>query len=1053
LSIEEPGFQIAVPQKKTVRSSVLNLTALTAVLWYVFFEIGLSQSPRIQFEHLSIDQGLSNATVTAIIQDHLGFIWVGTEDGLNKYDGYTFTVFKHHPADSSSIIGNNIRALSVDSDGNLWIGTDSGLDKYDQGRNRFVHYSRIVPSLAELNEVLITSLTFDDSGILWIATFGKGVLAYNPRTDSVTEYRHDAENTNSIAADVVTTIYIDSRMRVWIGTYSAGVTLLLPLQSKMINIRRLPSDAGGTTSSRAMAIAEDDVGRILVGTFGAGVCAYDERRQEFVRYPTTGDPLPVAIFSIASDHHGRLWIGTFDVGLQVFNSLDGTISRFRYNASDPGSISSDRIHVISQDHSGSMWMGTWKGGLSVYQPYKSKFEHYAHAWYDSSSLSDNTVWSILEDHTGTLWVGTEHGGLNRYEPDGNLFIHYTHMPSRPQSISSNFVKTICEDSSGMLWIGAYGGGIDKLDRSGNVIQRFHHNPDDPRSLAEDGVNILFFDRDNDLWVGGGYLDRYDHRTKGFIHYDSTKLGRVSFNAKDIQSITQDSSGALWIASFGGYLYRLDKKTNSVRQYPALGGLYCLHTDPSGAIWIGSFGKGLFRYKSATDDFENFTESDGLPSNFIKGIVSDDRGNLWLSTSKGLSRFNTKARSFRNYDPGDGLQAYEFRTASCFKGRSGRIYFGGVNGFNAFFPDSVYDNPIMPPVLLTSFKVFDKAFDVGASLSTLPEIKLSYWHDFFSFEFVALNFTSPEKNRYAYKLEGFDKEWISSGTRRYANYTHLDGGEYNFRVKASNNDDVWNEAGASIRIVISPPFWKTWWFLTASGTLVCISVYTLYRYRVGKILEVERTRAAISSDLHDDIGTSLTRIALFSDLAKREARSNLPTMYDRLDVIADISRSMLDQMNDIVWSVNPDNDSLQNIVLRMEDTAVKLFDAAGIEYHISLPPYVHDNKLPMTVRRNIFLVFKELVNNVIKHSQCTRADIEISFDSSSQTGTLTLVVSDDGKGFEPAREYQGNGLKNMRMRAQSIGGTMSIASSENGGARSTLIVPLSARRNLSYHLNR
>lgn len=1032
-----------LPQKQTPCSRLLNVTVLSAAVVYSFLEISFSQPARIHFEHLSIDQGLSNATVTAIVQDHLGYMWIGTEGGLNKYDGYAFTVFKHDPADSNSLIGNNIGSLSVDSDGNLWIGTDSGLDKYDQGRNRFDHYNRIVPALAALGEVLITALTFDDTGILWIATVGKGVLAYNPRTDSVSHYRHDVTNKNSIAEDNVTTIHIDSRHRVWIGTYSAGMTLLLPLEAKTLNILRLPTDAGSLASNRPMAIGEDDSGRILVGTFGGGLCVYDELRQEFVRYPTTGDRLPVVILSVAWDHRGRLWLGTFDAGLHVFNSVDRTITRFQYNASDPSSISSDRIHVLSQDQSGSMWVGTWKGGLNVYHPYKSKFEHYAHAWYDSASLSDNTVWSILEDRTGTLWAGTEQGGLNRYEPNASRFIHYTHIPSRLQSISSNFVKTICEDSSGILWIGAYLGGIDRLDRSGNVIERFHHDPDDPRSLAQNGVNTMFFDRDNDLWVGADYLDRYDHRTKRFIHYDSTKLGTDNFNSKNIQSITQDSSGALWIATFGRSLYRLDKKTNAVRQYRTLGVLYCLHTDLSGTIWIGSFGRGLFRYNPTTDDFENFTESDGLPSNFIKGIITDDRGDLWLSTSKGISRFNLKDRSFRNYDPGDGLQAYEFRTASCFKGRSGKIYFGGVNGFNAFFPDSLHDNPIVPPVLLTSFKIFDKPFDVGASLSTLPEIKLSYWQDFFSFEFVALNFTSPEKNRYAYKLEGFDKEWIACGIRRYANYTHLDGGEYIFRVKASNNDNVWNEAGTSIRLVISPPFWKTWWFLTALGTFVCIAIYSLYRYRVEKMLEVERTRAAISSDLHDDIGTSLTRIALFSDLAKREARSNVPTMYDRLDVIADISRSMLDQMNDIVWSVNPDNDSLQNMVLRMEDLAVKLFDAGGIEYHISLPPYVHDNKLPMAVRRNIFLVFKEMINNVIKHSQCDRADIAISFDSSSQTGTLTIVVSDDGKGFEPAREYPGNGLKNMRMRAQSIGGTVSIASAENGGARSTLIVPLSA----------
>ena len=490
------------------------------------------------------------------------------------------------------------------------------------------------------------------------------------------------------------------------------------------------------------------------------------------------------------------------------------------------------------------------------------------------------------------------------------------------------------------------------------------------------------------------------------------------------------------------MYRLDKKTDAVRQYRTLGGLYFLHTDLSGTIWVGSFGGGLFRYNSATDDFENFTESDGLPSNFIKGIISDDRGDLWLSTSKGLSRFNLKARSFRNYDPSDGLQAYEFRTASCFKGRSGKLYFGGVNGFNAFFPESVQDNPIVPPVLLTSFKIFDKPFDAGASLSPLSEIKLSYRQDFFSFEFVALNFTSPEKNRYAYKLEGFDKDWIASGTRRYANYTHLDGGEYIFRVKASNNDGVWNEEGTSIRLVISPPFWKTWWFIAAAGATVCIMFYSLYRYRLGKILEVERTRAAISKDLHDDIAASLTNIALFSDLAQRDVAAGATDVSHRLEKISNTSRSLLDAMNDIVWSINPDNDALEQTILRMEDYAVSMFDESDIDLHVRIPEELKNLKLPMEVRRNVFLIFKEAIGNIVKHSGCTRVDISISTtELTKRRKKLQLIIIDNGKGFNRSISAHGNGLKNMHARAVSVGGDIVILSDSGKGTKVEIILPI------------
>lgn len=1009
-----------------------------------------AQSQRLQFTHLGIEDGLSNETITTIVQDHDGFLWFGTEDGLNKYDGYTFTVFKHRQDDSLSIAGRTIGALCFDSSGNLWIGTDAGLDRYDRETGRVLHVSKMIGGLSNLNSVLINDLKFDRNGVLWIASGGRGVYSFDPVAGIAAHVAAISDAPGDRGNEYVSRLLVDHSNRVWVGS-DAGIGLISSDRKNTPRFRRLHGDTSHLPVDAITSMVEDRNGRIWIGTFGRGIYASDEHQQHLERVHILDQEQPKAVTALLPDENGKLWIGMFDEGLIVFDPIDHSADRYRNNPHDPKSISSDRIYRMLQDRSGSIWMGTWKGGISAYQPFASKFEHVAHAWYDSSTLSDNTVWSICEDRNDALWVGTDQGGLDRYDKKTRHFQHYSHSNEDPRSISSNSIKAICEDSSGELWIGTIEDGLNRYDRTRNRFIRYRHDPADLFSLSQDIINALTVDQDGDLWIGGNSLDRYDRNTGRFIHYDSVLFGTPLFKtiprtATAIQSMAEDHSGKLWIAMFPLGLFRLDKRTNAIVSYPQPSASYYVHVAASGTVWLGSFGHGLCRYNPSTDSFENFTEVHGLPSNFVKSILSDSRGILWLGTSKGLSRFNPKERTARNYGPGDGVQAYEFRTASCFKGRDGKLYFGGVNGFNAFYPDSVLDNPYVPPVVITTIKVLGKPLFIPSLNKLQSELQLSHEQNAFEFEFVGLNYTAPQKNQYAYMLEGLDREWVSNGTRRYANYTHLDGGTYTFRVKASNNDGVWNETGAAIQIIIHPPFWKRWWFITSLLLGAGLLLYSAYRYRLGKLLEIERTRSHIATDLHDDIGTSLTNIALFSDLAQRDVALGSPEAIHRLEKISQTSRALLDAMNDIVWSIKPENDALERTILRMEDYAVEMLEENGIDLHVQIPDQLKLLKLPMTVRRNLILIFKEAIGNVLKHAEATHVDVTVaSMDSGKEASGLHVSIVDNGHGFDPSSHKSGNGLQNMELRARNLNGSVLVASDGRLGTRVEIRFPLKSHK--------
>jgi len=866
----------------------------------LFFSSNLiAQEKNIRFERISLEEGLSQSIVFSIIQDSKGFMWFGTEDGLNRYDGYRFTIFKPDPEDPNSISHNIITSIFEDHFGVIWIGTNGGgLNRYNQEEESFVTFQNIPNDPNSLSHNNVSTIYEDRLGNLWIGSLVGGLNRFNRETESFIHYQNNPSDPISLSSNTISSIYEDRFNYLWIGTGGGGLNRLVPSNSEgsevtFIRYQNDSDDPNSLSSNNVTSIYEDRSGVLWIGTGGGGLnklVPSDRVRSEvsFIRYQNDpNDPLSLShnnVTAFFEDHLYSLWIGTNGGGLNqlVPSNSEGsevTFIRYQHNPNNMNSIGSNNVLSIYEDLSGILWIGTYGIGISKYDRRKSRFVHYMSDPNDSNSLSNPIVWSIFEDHLGYLWVGTNGGGLDRFDREKNEVVHYRNNPENPNSLSFNTVRVIYEDKSGILWIGTDGGGLNKLipkdsERSRASFIRYLNDPNDPSSLSNNFIRVIYEDRSGTLWIGtvnGGLNKLVPSDREGaevtFTRYLNDPNDTNSLSNNQVRVIHEDSSGNLWIGTGNGGLNRFDPREEQFYSYQVNPGdptsiisnaIHSIYEDRSGIFWIGTHTGGLNRFDPEKETFSDFRMKDGLPNDVVYSILEDDNGYLWLSTNNGLSRFNPQTLEFKNYKMKDGLQGDEFDFGAYHKSRSGELFFGGIYGFNAFFPDSIKDNPFIPPIIITDFQVFNKPVSLGLDsplqkhISETEEITLSYRENVFSFEFAALSFSGSEKNQYKYKMVGFDEDWINSGTRKYVTYTNLDPGEYIFRVQGSNNDGVWNEEGTSVKLIITPPFWQTWWFRSIVTLTILLAAYSGYKRRVHhlqvkkKELEErveERTRAA------------------------------------------------------------------------------------------------------------------------------------------------------------------------------------------------------------------
>jgi ligand-binding sensor domain-containing protein/signal transduction histidine kinase/uncharacterized membrane-anchored protein YhcB (DUF1043 family) len=812
-----------------------------------------AQNFDINFERISIEQGLSQSSVFVILQDNRGFLWFGTQDGLNKYDGYDFKVYKHNPLDSTSLADDWINDICEDENGNIWVATSGGgLCKFDGKKDVFITYKHDKNSANCLSDNHVLSVMCDQNGMIWTGTNTAGLNSLDVKSNQFTHFKNNPDIENSISSNSITVLYEDRNGILWIGTATAGLCRKYLNEANEFEFNvylHNPAEQTSISDNSIKSIFEDSAGYLWVGTEN-GLNRLDTKTGRFTRYQhDPEDPYTISnnkIYSIFEDKYHILWIAT-DAGLNFFNTSNQRFWQIRHSASKLNSLSNDLVRCIYQDRSGTIWIGTYGGGLNHFDWRKRTFGHYNSIAGDANSINDNNVWSILIDQSDYLWIGTNKG-LNRFSPKGHKLTVYRHDPNDPSSLSDDIVRIIYQDRSGTLWFGTKDGGLNEYIPEKGKFRRYMHDPGDSSSLSNNTIRTIYEDRSGTLWIGTwGGLNKFDRKLRKFKYYQYDKEEPYSISDNRVRCIHQDQAGVLWIGTYGGlnkfypdeevfipFVYRAEDE-NSISHERVL----AIHEDKSGVLWIGTYGGGLNRFDTKREIFQHFTEEDGLANDAIYGILGDEDDNLWISTNKGISKFNTNTNSFKNYDVNDGLQSNEFNGGAFFKTASGEMFFGGINGYNRFYPNEIKDNKFIPPIVLTSFKIFGKDVQLQQTIEFIQDIKLSYKQNFFSFEFAALDYTNPEKNQYAYMLEGIDPEWIYCGPRRYANYTNLDGGSYNFKVKGTNSDGMWNEAGTNVKIYITPPYWSYWWFRIATATLIIGVVFGFFRTRVKRMEKQKR----------------------------------------------------------------------------------------------------------------------------------------------------------------------------------------------------------------------
>ncbi|WP_421828876.1 two-component regulator propeller domain-containing protein [Larkinella sp.] len=809
----------------------------------------------IRFKHLTTNEGLSQNNVTCVLQDRQGFMWFGTQDGLNRFDGYTFTVYRNDPREENSLSHNFIRTIYEDRKGRLWIGTeDGGLNLFNRETDTFVSFQRTADKLNSLSHNQVISMAEDRQGMLWVGTYGGGLNRFDPTRQAFTHFTHNAAKPRSLGNDFIYDILVDAKGRLWAATGGGGLDLFDATTQTFRHFVNNPADPGSLSNDNVTALLQDSQNRIWVATEGGGLNLLNADQHTFTRFQHSKTDVNTIghndVISLEEGNAGSLWIGTRNGGISILSKDFTTVVRHPFSETNSEGLNNGSIYAICRDRKGDMWIGTYSGGVNFYDREPRKFEHYEKDRYNLNSLTNNNVLSVLEDAEGNLWMGTDGGGLNRLNRKTNRFTQFRHDPDRPRSIGSDFVMCVFEDRDHRIWAGSYKGGLSRWEKEPGEFVNFPRS-DGPDGISHESICAITEDNEGNLWLGtlGAGVSRYDKKTGLFTHFrpDLTQPGTLSHAV--IRSLYCDRGGTVWVGTEGGGLNRFDRRSNTFMSYRyhrnVPGSLSnnlvnSIYEDSNGTLWVGT-DSGLNKFNAKAQTFTIYRQAEGLPNDVVQGLAEDRRKNLWISTNRGLSRFTPRTGTFRNYGVSDGLQGNSFNRRAVSKGRLGELFFGGTNGLNAFDADSLHDNSAIPPVFVTNFHLFNQPVVIGAPDSLLrksidenTQVTLAYWQSMFSVTFAALNYSQPEKNQYAYQLEGFDRGWIYAGHSRMATYTNLDPGAYVFRVRASNNDGVWNERGTSLRIVITPPYWETWWFRTGLVLAFLLGAYGLYRYRVKTI---------------------------------------------------------------------------------------------------------------------------------------------------------------------------------------------------------------------------
>ena len=1005
--------------------------------------------PFQQFERITKEDGLSGNSVYEVIQDKKGFLWFLAGNGLNRYDGYNFKIYSYDPADSNSFGGGLFYSLVQDKNGLFWFNNETdGISSFDPSTEKFLHYRHNTKDKNSLVDDQTTGLVADKAGNIWIAT-QSGLDKLDPRTNTFTHIKHQPNEKTSLSNNYISAITIDEDDNLWLVTAEPGLDYFNTQTQQLIEHFNFGSSSNPIEDWNIHPYRANPGrnGNVWIGSRNDGLYCYNTRSKKITHYQhENNNPWSLSdngVYKIYEDKNGNLWLATDAAGgsIEYYEHASG---RFYHKQ-----INDIQYLDFLEDNSGKIWIATMNGIYTWSHPLK-KFEYYSQIKGDKNTLSSNAVNCFLRDRSGNMLVGTN--TVNIFDSVTKKFTPLGLNDLSGFLLQKCYVWRLYQDSKNMLWICTIF-GLFSYDRATKAQRGYRFDKKDSTSLGAMPCTGIIEDSKGRYWVTtwGGGLNAFDPVSGKFRHF-MVHEGENSISTNNVDGIFEDSRGILYIGSPNGGLitfnpdnetfkiYRPRANNSSSPKDKALDFLESKNArlpDGQGVIWFCS-GGGVIAFDPVTDKFRAFTTKDGLCSNSVTSIVADNAGNYWLGTQNGLSCFippenafdSSSKFHFRNYNKSDGLPGDAMMLHAAYKDADGKLYFGAdPNGFFCFRPEDLKDNNYKPPVYITDLKLFntsirprDKDSILKNPIELTQQITLSYDQNDLSLEFAALNYIHPEKNQYQYKLENYNKDWITTdAAKRFASYTNLNPGKYVFKVRATNNDGVWSPHEASLIIIITPPFWQTWWFRTLVVLAVAALVYGVYRYRLSHILRLQNIRNRIAADLHDDIGSTLNSISVYSEVAKKDQDGKM----EALEMIGQSSRKVIDAMSDIVWTINPDNDSFEKIILRMRSLSYNLLRAKQIDFSFKADENMNGIKLSLEERRNFYLIFKEALNNLIKYSNARKASVTLSRNSSH----IYLLICDDGIGFDTTRKYNGNGLINMRKRSKEINAQLDIESGE------------------------
>jgi len=972
---------------------------------------------RLASENIKLERGLSQNWVYSILQDRYGYMWFGTWDGLNRYDGYNFVTYNT----KDGLSDHAIYTLLEDDEGIIWIGTDKGFNRFDRKTNTFKKYLHNADSTNGLinNKVNIIIQTKD--GTIWLGT-GGGLNKFDKKTEKFVSYFSKPQDFLSPRSNYIIDLYEDRKGIIWVST-SFGLVKFDPATEISTRFYHIDDDSTTISHNNVRCVLEDRDGFLWVGTRN-GLNLLDSSMHVIKQYfndPENPNSLSDNwVREIYEDSKGNLWIGTGGGGLNLMNKKRGTFIRFRNKLNDPGSLSNDKVYSILEDKTGNIWVGTFKG-VNMISKYSNDFKHCYRRTNDNSSISNNIVWSFAETDDDQMWIGTSNGVNILNAKTKKYFVIDRTVQKHARTSGFDVRAILYTPEMNCMWFGTYGLGLYRYSLNTKELVHYKYNPNQ-NSIGSNIINSLLWDKvDSSLWIGSGKgLCNLNPITNRFTIFKHDDEDTTSVSDNIIITVFKDSRDNIWIGTDNG-LNRYEKKSNTFVKYfyqsdndksLSINSVFCLYEDHSGFLWIGTSGGGLNRLNPQTEKFKVYTIDDGLPNNIIYAILEDNDDNLWISTNYGISKFNITSESFVNYDMNDGLQSNEFNLGAALKSKNGIMYFGGMNGYNVFDPGKIKINPVKPVVAVSMFRMFNEI--VSYDCFNGDTIYLNYDDNFFSFEIAALDYTNPSKNKYKYKLENIDEDWVlANAGNRWAEYKKVPPGKYTFLASGSNNDGIWNDKGVKLTLLIKPPWWATWYFRTFMILIVVFTIWWIVYRRVRilnrrhniemKLLEIEKQKF--------DLEQKALRLQI-----------NPHFIFNSLNSIQ--SYILKNDIENAVFYLGKFSQLMRIILSNTTNKFVSLKDElAAIRYYIELEQLRFNNKFEYEINLDPDfdeefvelppMIIQPYVENAIIHGLINshvkgklRLDVKKKSDK-----TLLCIVTDNGIGREKAAEIVRNsGIK-------------------------------------------